>query len=68
MWSRILKQIPFQREIRRKYSECAAYLQNTESLSLKLRDKTKNVSVYDFDYAVANNLLSYSTEWVLNAS
>jgi HKD family nuclease len=32
------------------------------------QNKTKNVSVYDFDYAAKNNLLSYSAEWILNAS
>jgi len=32
------------------------------------QNKTKNVPVYDFDYAAKNNLLSYSAEWVLNAS
>jgi HKD family nuclease len=31
------------------------------------QNKTKNVSVYDFDYAMKNNLLNYSAEWVLNA-
>jgi hypothetical protein len=32
------------------------------------QNTTKNISVYDFDYAVRNNLLNYSAEWVLNAS
>ncbi len=32
------------------------------------QNKTRNISVYDFDYAVENNLLSYSAEWVLNVS
>ena len=32
------------------------------------QNKTKNIEIYDFDYAVRNNLLSYSAEWVLNAS
>jgi hypothetical protein len=32
------------------------------------QNTTKNISVYDFDYAVKNNLLNYSAEWVLNAS
>ncbi len=32
------------------------------------QNKTKNISVYDFDYAVKNNLLSYSAEWILNES
>jgi len=32
------------------------------------QNKTKNISVYDFDYAVENNLLSYSAEWILHAS
>jgi hypothetical protein len=32
------------------------------------QNKTKNISVYDFDYAVENNLLSYSAEWILNES
>ena len=32
------------------------------------QNKTKNISVYDFDFAVRNNLLSYSAEWVLNIS
>ena len=32
------------------------------------QNKTKNITVYDFDYAVENNLLSYSAEWVLNAT
>jgi len=32
------------------------------------QNKTKNISVYDFDYAIENNLLSYSAEWILNAS
>lgn len=31
-------------------------------------NKTKNITVYDFDYAVKNNLLNYSAEWVLNVS
>ena len=31
-------------------------------------NKTKNITVYDFDYAVRNNLLNYSAEWVLNVS
>ncbi len=32
------------------------------------QNKTKNISVYDFEDAVENNLLSYSTEWILNQS
>jgi len=32
------------------------------------QNKTRNVSVHDFDYAAENNLLSYSAEWILNAS
>jgi len=32
------------------------------------QNKTKNISVYDFEYASKNNLLSYSAEWILNAS
>lgn len=32
------------------------------------QNKTKNISVYDFEYAVENNLLSYSAEWILNQS
>lgn len=32
------------------------------------QNKTKNISVHDFDYAMENNLLSYSAEWVLNAT
>ncbi len=32
------------------------------------QNKTRNISVYDFDYATENNLLSYSAEWILNAS
>ena len=43
-------------------------------VDIKIRDfenlwlnTTKYISVYDFDYAVRNNLLNYSTEWVLNA-
>ncbi len=32
------------------------------------QNKTKNISVYDFGYAVKNNLLSYSAEWILNES
>lgn len=32
------------------------------------QNKTKNISVYDLDYAIDNNLLSYSAEWILNAS
>ena len=32
------------------------------------QNKTKNVTVYDFEYAAKNNLLSYSAEWVLNAT
>ncbi len=31
------------------------------------QNKTKNISVYDFDDAIENNLLSYSAEWILNA-
>jgi HKD family nuclease len=31
------------------------------------QNKTKNISVYDFEYAIENNLLSYSAEWVLSA-
>jgi len=32
------------------------------------QNKTKYVSVYDFEYADKNNLLSYSAEWALSAS
>jgi hypothetical protein len=32
------------------------------------QNKTRNISVHDLDYALENNLLSYSAEWVLNAS
>lgn len=32
------------------------------------QNKTKNLKVFDFDYAVKNNLLSYSAEWALNLS
>jgi len=32
------------------------------------QNKTKNISVYDLDYAIDNNLLNYSAEWLLNAS
>lgn len=32
------------------------------------QNKTKNISVYDLDYAIQNNLLSYSAEWALSAS
>ena len=32
------------------------------------QNKTKNVSVYDFDEAEKNNRLNYSAEWVLSAS
>ncbi len=32
------------------------------------QNKTKNLQVYDFDYASKNNLLSYSAEWALNLS
>ena len=32
------------------------------------QNKTKNISVYDFDDAEKKNLLNYSAEWVLNAS
>jgi hypothetical protein len=32
------------------------------------QNKTKNISVYDFEYAAKNNLLSYSAEWILKAS
>lgn len=32
------------------------------------QNKTKNISVHDFDYAMENNLLNYSAEWVLNAT
>ena len=32
------------------------------------QNKTKNVSIYDFEYAVENNLLSYSAEWALSVS
>lgn len=42
-------------------------------VEMKIRDfenlwqnKTKNVTVYDVEYALKNNLLNYSTEWVLN--
>jgi hypothetical protein len=31
-------------------------------------NKTKSVKVYDIEYAVKNNLLIYSAEWVLNNS
>jgi len=31
-------------------------------------NKTKNIEVYDFEYAVNNNLLSYSAEWILKIS
>ena len=31
-------------------------------------NKTKNIQVYDFEYAVSNNLLSYSAEWILKIS
>ncbi len=31
------------------------------------QNKTKNISVYDFDYASRNNLLNYSAEWVLKS-
>ena len=30
------------------------------------QNKTKNISVYDFEDAVAKNLLSYSAEWILH--
>lgn len=43
-------------------------------VEIKIRDfenlwqnKTKNIAIYDFEYALQNNLLSYSTEWVLNS-
>ena len=29
------------------------------------QNKTKNISVYDIEYAIKNNLLSYSAEWAL---
>ena len=32
------------------------------------QNKTKNISVYDFEYASKNNFLSYSAEWILSAS
>ncbi len=32
------------------------------------QNKTRNISVHDLDYALENNLLSYSAEWILNAS
>ncbi len=32
------------------------------------QNKTKNISVYDFEDAIENNLLSYSAEWILHAS
>jgi len=32
------------------------------------QNKTRNISVHDLDYALENNLLSYSAEWVINAS
>ena len=32
------------------------------------QNKTKNLKVYDFDYALKNNLLIYSAEWALNLS
>ncbi len=32
------------------------------------QNKTKNISVYDFEDAIENNLLSYSAEWILNES
>ena len=32
------------------------------------QDETKNLKVYDFQYAVDNNLLLYSPEWALNLS
>jgi len=32
------------------------------------QNKTKNVSIYSFQDAVENNLLSYSAEWILNES
>ena len=32
------------------------------------QNKTKNITVYDFDYAIDHNLLSYSAEWVLNVT
>jgi len=32
------------------------------------QNKTKYVSVYDFEYADKNNLLSYSAEWALSVS
>ncbi|MFB5631379.1 MAG: DNA repair helicase [Nitrosopumilaceae archaeon] len=32
------------------------------------QNKTKNITVYDLDYAVDNNLLSYSAEWILKAT
>ena len=32
------------------------------------QNKTKNIEVYDFEYAINNNLLNYSAEWILNAS
>ena len=32
------------------------------------QNKTNNLQVYDFDYAIRNNLLSYSAEWALSVS
>ncbi len=32
------------------------------------QNKTKNISVYDFEDAVKNNLLIYSAEWILHAT
>ncbi len=32
------------------------------------QNKTKNIQVYDFEYAVSHNLLSYSAEWILKIS
>lgn len=32
------------------------------------QNKTKNVKVYDFNYALKNNLLIYSAEWALSVS
>ena len=32
------------------------------------QNKTKNITIYDFEYAIQNNLLSYSAEWALSVS
>jgi hypothetical protein len=31
-------------------------------------DETKNLKVYDFEYAIKNNLLIYSPEWAISLS